>query len=194
MSNGAKKRAIDFTGVQDRSGINPKHVPEGDYLARIESVTENESNAGNQQWVFTLTLVNKKGGGSYPYYCPLEDNLWKLRNLLMATGIEVPKKKIGVDPNKFVKKQLGVTLVDDEYEGRMKSVIDNVFPAEDVEEEEEEEPVVQSKSRSARSSRTASKSTTATRGKTRRKPAVEEDEDDEEVTEEDMDELELDEL
>lgn len=194
MSNGAKKRAVDFTGVQDRSGINPRHVPEGDYLARIESVTENESGSGNPQWVFTLSLVNKKGGGSYPYYCQLNDNLWKLRNLLMATGIDVPKKRIAVDPNKFVKKELGITLVDDEYEGRMKSVIDNVFPAEDVEEEEEEEPVQTSKSRSTRSSRTASKRAPAKSSGRNRKAAVEDDEDDEEVSEEDMDELELDEL
>ena len=193
MSNGAKKRAVDFTGVQDKSGINPKHVPEGDYLAVIDTVTEGESNSGNLQWVFTVSLVNKKGGGSYPYYCQLEDNLWKLRNFIMATGIEVPKKRIAIDPNKLLKKEIGITLVDDEYEGRMKSVIDNVFPADDVEEEPEEEPVQQAKSRSSRSSRTAKASTTATRRKTRSKPAVDDD-GDEEVDDEEMEALELDEL
>jgi hypothetical protein len=195
MSNGAKKRAVDFTGVQDRSGINPKHVPEGDYLAKIESVTEGESNNGNPQWVFTLVLVNKKGGGSYPYYCQLNDNLWKLRNLIMATGIEVPKKRIAVDPNKLLKKEVGITLVDDEYEGRMKSVIDNIFPADDVEEEpEEEEEVVTSKSRSSRNSRTASKKAPAKSSGRNRKAPVEDDEEDEDVDEEDMEALELDEL
>lgn len=193
MSNGAKKRAVDFTGVQDKSGINPKHVPEGDYLAVIDTVTEGESNSGNLQWVFTVSLVNKKGGGSYPYYCQLEDNLWKLRNFIMATGIEVPKKRIAIDPNKLLKKEIGITLVDDEYEGRMKSVIDNVFPADDVEEEPEEEPVQQAKSRSSRSSRTAKASTTSARGKTRRKPPVDDD-DDGEVDDEEMEALELDEL
>jgi hypothetical protein len=195
MSNGAKKRALDFTGVQDRSGINPKHVPAGDYLAVIDSVTEGESNAGNPQWVFVIKLVNYRAGGSYPYYCQLDDNLWKIRNLIMATGTDVPKKRIAVDPNKYVKREVGISLDDDEYEGRMKSVISNIFPADDVEEEpEEEEPVVQSKSRgTTRTSRTASKTTAAKRGTTRRKPAVTED-DDEEVGEEEMDALELDEL
>lgn len=150
MSNGAKRRAVDFSGVQDRSPVNPKHVPSGDYLATIVSVTESESNAGNEQWVFVLALVNNRKGGTYPYYCQLDDNLWKLRNLIMATGSDVPKKKVNVDPNKYTKKEMGITLEDDEYEGRMKSVITNVFPAEDVEEEPEEEESVQtSKSRPA---------------------------------------------
>jgi hypothetical protein len=191
----AKKRALDFTGVQDRSGVNPKNVPAGDYLARIDSVTEGESNSGNEQWVFVISLVNKKGGGTYPYYCQLDDNLWKIRNLIMATGIAVPKKRIAVDPQKLLKKEIGITLDDDEYEGRMKSVITNVFPAEDVEEEEDEEEVVTSKSRTAKPAARTTRKAATTKGSSRnRKPAVDDDEEAEEVDEDELEALELDEL
>lgn len=190
----ARKRAIDFTDVKDRSVFNPKNVPEGDYLAVITSVTENESNSGNDQWVYSIELVNYDKGGTYPYYCQVDDNLWKIRNLIMATGIEVPKRKIAVDPNKLVDKEIGITMEDDEYEGRMKSVIANVFPADEVEEEpEEEEPVKQAPKRAAtatKSRATAAKKTT-TRGRRNSKPAVEDSED---VDEEEMEALELDDL
>src|SRR5690606_37303696 len=70
---------------------------------------------------------------SYPYYCKLQENqLWKLRNLLIAAGLSVPKKKLKLDPNRVVGKTIGVTMEDDEYDGKLKSVIAAVFPAAEL--------------------------------------------------------------
>lgn len=131
-SGPAKKRVIDFTNVKDRGQFNPKHKAPGDYAAKVVKVEETKSSAGNDMWVFTVT-IDGDAQGSYPYRTLFEENqLWKIRNLFVAAGMNVPKKRINVDPAKIVGKAIAVTLEDDEYEGKLKSVIDAVFPVSDL--------------------------------------------------------------
>ena len=127
------KKAIDFSNVKDQGNFNPKQVPAGDYLAKIVKVEDGQSKGDKGfQYVFTIKLT-KFAAYSYPYYCKLQENqLWKLRNLFISAGINVPKKRITVDPSKLLGKMIGVTMGDDEYEGKMKSVIDSVFPASEL--------------------------------------------------------------
>lgn len=127
----ARKHALDFTNVKDSSGINPKHVEPGDYSAKIVSVTETDKD-GTPMWLFLFQLSDSPTA-TYPYYCKLQENqLWKVRNLLIACGKQVPKKRVNVDPNGLVGKVVGISLNDDEYEGKLKSVIEGVFPAEEL--------------------------------------------------------------
>ena len=130
-STTAKKHALDFTNVKESSGINPKHLPEGDYEAKVVSVTESDKD-GIPMWNFVFQLADH-ATATYPYYCKLQENqLWKVRNLLIASGKQVPKRRVNVDPNNVVGSVVGITLEDDEYEGKMKSVIAAVFPAEEL--------------------------------------------------------------
>lgn len=144
MADKAKKRAtakaIDFSGVKDRGNFNTKRVPEGDYAARIVSVEDAKSNKdGTDQYVFTIKL-EKYSQLAYPYYCKLQENqLWKLRNIGVAAGLNVPKKRMQFDPNKLVGKVIGVTMTDEEFEGKEKSVIDSVFPASELADSSYEE-------------------------------------------------------
>lgn len=134
----ATRRALDFTNVKDRGPYNPKHKSEGDYRARITAVEERTSGQGNLMWVYAVKLVSDESA-VYPLRCVLnEANLWKLRNLLQACGFTIPKKKVNVDPNKPVGKEIGITLEDDEYEGKMKSVIQATFKASELTEDEPE--------------------------------------------------------
>lgn len=155
----ATSKVLDFSQVKDQSGFNPKHKPAGEYLATIISFDDTKSKSGNEMWVFGVAL-KKDRKAIYAQYCLLgAEHLWKLRNLMMAAGIAVPKKKLKVDGNRLVGKDIGICLEDDEYEGKMKSTITSMFPAsefegvpgdeddedesdEDVEEEEyeDEEP------------------------------------------------------
>jgi hypothetical protein len=145
---------VDFTNVKDGgASFNKKRVPAGDYLAKVTKVQDAPSKAdGIHQWLYTVELQQAHTDRKFPYYCKLQENqLWKLRNLFLAAGIVVPKKKVRVDPSKIINKLIGVTLEDDEYDGKMQSNIAAVFPAseledsdtdedtEDTEEEEEEE-------------------------------------------------------
>lgn len=133
----ASEAVMDFTNVKDRSPVNPKHQPEGDYKGKVISVADVVSKKdGVKQWLYIIEV----GKGTYPYYCKhVPDQAWKIRNLLIAAGLNVPKKKVRVDPNKVVGRIIGVTLEDDEYEGKMKSVISATFPASEVDDDDVED-------------------------------------------------------
>lgn len=129
---------VDFTNVKEGSGFNKKRVPEGDYAAKIVKADLGEvksgDNAGTPQFTFTIQLDDKRyGSGKYPYRCAVAENqLWKLRNLLVAAGIQVPKSKTKVDPSKVVGRTIGVTMEDDEYQGKEQSEVAAIFPASEL--------------------------------------------------------------
>lgn len=136
---GAKAVNLDFSGVKDRGAFNPHRVEEGDYAATIVKVEDAKANeSGNAMFVFTIKL-DRFSQYTYPYRCVLTDNqLWKLRNIAVAAGLNVPKKRLKFDPNKIVNKKVGVTLVDDDYEkdGKTieKSEVSAVFPMSELAE------------------------------------------------------------
>lgn len=168
MADKASKAAIDFTNVKDGGTFNKKRQPEGDYRGKILKVADATAKDNTPQWLFTITA----GSGTYPYYCKHQENqFWKIRNLLVACGINVPKKKVNVDPNDLVGRSIAVTLEDDEYEGKAQSNIAATFPlseldesdAPDQEEDEEDD-----------------EETPAPAPKKKTPPPVEDDDDDEE--------------
>lgn len=181
---------VDFTNTRDGGGtFNKKRVAEGDYAAKVTKVQDSPAKDGTHQWLFTIEL--QKESGKYPYYCKLQENqLWKLRNLCLAAGIQVPKKKVKVDPNKLVNKLIAVTMEDDEYEGKRQSVIAAVFPVSELsdtasdddedtdedEDDEEEEPTPPPAKKKAAAKKPA--------------PVVEDDEDDEDEEDDEEDEEE----
>lgn len=139
MADKPSSAVLDFSGVKDRSesGINKKRVTAGDYLARVKAVEDRPVKGTKEpQWMYVVALEKVRGTG-YPYYCKLDPNqLWKIRNLFLACGVAIPKKKVRLDPNKIVGKVLGVTMEDDEYDGKLQSVIAEVFPASELDETE----------------------------------------------------------
>lgn len=125
---GATTKVLDFTDVKDRGSFNPRRKPEGDYYGHVTAVADHESKSGNDGWVFTIA-VDGDARAAYPYYCNAEPKqLWKLRELFIAAGVDVPKKRLRIDPNKLVGKAIALSLEDDEYEGRAKSTVAGVFP------------------------------------------------------------------
>lgn len=135
MSDKVKARVLDFTGVEDKTGgFRPRRKREGDYYGTIKAVGDHTSKADNDMWVFTIT-VDGDSRATYPYYCGFEaKELWKVRALCVAAGIKVPSGKAKLDPTKLVGRGIGMALVDDEYDGKIKSTIDGVMPAADLED------------------------------------------------------------
>jgi hypothetical protein len=129
----ATAKVIDLTHVKDGGNFNKKRMPEGDYPARIMKVEDTKSGSDEGfMWLFTIQ-VDK--GGTYPYYCKLQENqLWKVRNLCIAAGMNVPKKRVKLDPEKLVGKRIAVTLEDDEYEGKKQSNIAATFPLSELDD------------------------------------------------------------
>lgn len=132
----ATARVIDMSNVKEGGTFSKRRVPAGDYEAKIlkveDATVKKGDNEGEPQYLFTVSL-SKHPANKYPYYCTLVANqLWKLRNLFVAAGKAVPKKKLKLDPNLIVGKTIAVTMEDDEYEGKMQSVIAAVFPASEL--------------------------------------------------------------
>ena len=129
---GASAQNVDFSNVKEASGFNRSRIKAGDYLAKIKGVEDAKAKDGVHQYLFSIQIVDKPSS-VFPYYCKLQENqLWKLRNLFIAAGKTVPKKKVKVDPNQIVGKLIGVTIEDDEYEGKEQSGVEGVFPASDL--------------------------------------------------------------
>lgn len=166
----ATKRKVDFTNVKDEgANFRPRHKPEGDYQATIVEVNDHTSNNGGEMWLFTIKLDGDERS-SYPVYAGQDDkNAWKIRKMFIAAGIPVPKKLVLVDPNKLVGKTVGVFLEDDEYEGRMRSKIQDFMPVDDIQggDEDDDEEVYD---------KPAKKAT----GKKKAAPVEDEDEDEDE--------------
>lgn len=133
----ASIKTADFSNVKERSKFNRSRIPAGDYLATVVSVEDGKSKkSGKFQYEFALKLV-KRSQSVFPYYCQLEENqLWKIRNLLIAAGVPVPKSRTKVNPNLAVGKQVGVTIEDaDDYGDREQSELTAVFPAVELTDE-----------------------------------------------------------
>lgn len=127
----SKEIAMDFSKVQDGGGsFDKKHQPEGDYKGKILKVEDAPSKKDDiMQWLYTIEV----NGHKYPYYCKHQENqLWKIRNIFIAAGIQVPKAKVKVDPNKVVGKTIGVTLQDTEYKDRLQSEVAAVLPLSEI--------------------------------------------------------------
>lgn len=134
----ATTKIIDMTNVKERGNFNPRHKTPGDYRAKVVKVEDHQAkdSAVVDQWVFTVALVGDMRA-TYGYYVGWDPKFaWKSRGLLVAAGLMAPDKKarVKVDPNKLVGKEIGITLDDDEYEGRMKSTIVSVFPTSELTE------------------------------------------------------------
>lgn len=128
----ATAQNVDFSNVKDGGNFNRKRIPAGDYLATVTKIDDAEAKDGVFQYLVSIK-INKISTSVLPYYCKLQDNqLWKLRNLLIAAGLTVPKRRVKIDPNRVVGKLVGVTIEDDDYDGKEQSSIAAIFPAAEL--------------------------------------------------------------
>lgn len=126
---------VNFEGVESGGGF--VHIPEGDYGFKVTKVVQKTGeSSGKPYLLFTLKAIkgNPKGlNKNVPHTCSLSKNsLWNLRNLLEAAGKTIPSKAIKIDLDKLVGMEMGASIVDDEYEGKKKSVVAGFFPMDEL--------------------------------------------------------------
>lgn len=131
----ARVVSIDFTGTE--TGTQFVRVPEGDYALEIVKVTGKKGEESGKPYLsihFKLSRGDKRGEGkTVPHTASLQKKaLWNLRNILEACGKPVPSKAVKIDLDKMPGWKCAGTVVDDEYEGRKKSVISAFFPLSDL--------------------------------------------------------------
>lgn len=137
----AKRIKIDFSKVEERSGWNTRQIPEGIYEAKVESVQNTEAQDGTGMLVYALVPNNPAyKTRRFPYYCKLQQNqLWKLRDLLVAAGQSVPKKALQIDPEKVIGKLVAIEVEDDTYNGTVRSQVQGIYST-DILEDDDSEP------------------------------------------------------
>lgn len=127
------KQTLDFTNVKEGGSFNKSRIPAGDYKATVAKVEDAKTKAGKFNYLFTIKLVGKHASAAFPYYCGIEEkDLWKIRNLFVSAGLNIPKRKFSLDPTKVIKKTFGVAITDTEYEGKAQSEISAIFPAAEL--------------------------------------------------------------
>ena len=73
---------------------------------------------------------------NFPFYCKLQQNqLWKLRDLLVAAGETVPKRALNIDPNKIVGRDIVIEVEDDTYNGNVRSTVVGTYASSILEDE-----------------------------------------------------------
>jgi hypothetical protein len=131
------------------SGQWLKRVKEGDYPFTIKAVKLDQSKAGNT--MFVVTFVGKSGKvknkQTRDYFTFTAEALFKLVQLLEAIGEDVPEDTSRIDGASLVGKDVGITLEDEEYDGKMTSKAQGYVPIEDLVEdgdEDDDEPDIDS--------------------------------------------------
>lgn len=169
---GSKKNIVkvDFTGVEAGG-----RVPEGDYIVKVREVTVEESQSGNSylKWVFEIADGRHSGKKLYHNTSLQPQALFNLRATLEALGMEVPQKALNLDLDTLIGLSCAVSVETENYQGKDRARVVEVFHIDDLIEEDDEEEFVEEE-------------------------YEEDDEDDEEeyeeYTEEELEELEDDEL
>lgn len=159
----AKVITIDFTDVRTDGGFI--RVPEGDYALELKSVSEEVGEDSGKPYLkcsFEITDGHKRGVGKtiWDNFSLQKQALWKFRGFLESCGKSVSSSKIKIPLEKLKGLKVAATLVDDEYEGKKKSIVASYFPLEDLgntsdgtndeefgDDEEQEKPVEKKKTR-----------------------------------------------
>lgn len=133
----AKKIRLDFTKVEERSGWNTRLIADGLHEMEIVSVQETEASDGTDMLVYALRpTAAKYKTRLFPFYCKLQQNqYWKLRDLFIAAGVEVPKKVVTLDPGKVVGKKIAAEVEEEtgQYAGR--SQVQATYPLDILDED-----------------------------------------------------------
>lgn len=223
-----KKLSIDFTGIDRGGGGKNPRVPEGDYLVQVLDCEyrskKDDPSKKSLRWKLKYVEGNAKAIGKVHRHTTglSKEALWSLRGFLIDLLGEdkVPQSAVDVPIQKIVnaKPKIGVTMVDDDYDGAETSKVSATFPKadwaalkaaaeasdddedeeeddedeEDVEEEEddeEDEDEEEEEEAPKKKSKKSKKVEKVKKSKKSKKPVVDDDDD-----EDDEDEIELDDL
>ncbi len=146
----SKSYKINFGDVPKEVRRRRTRIPEGDYLAKIADVerrTSEKSNAPYFSWKFQIIEdaqgKDKHAGATLYYVTSLKaEALFNLRNLIFAASdgkTNVAGRSVNFDPTKLLGRKIGITVEDDEYDGKIRSIPVDVMPASQVEADEEDE-------------------------------------------------------
>lgn len=134
---------VDFGDTESRGGkkgARSAHVPEADYAVKVHAAKLDKSSEKETPGVFITWLITKGKYKGKTLRDPLwlsDKALWRVRQTWEALGVQVPSKKVKLDPRKIVGKEAAITTEDEEYESKIRSRVVDVFALSELEELEE---------------------------------------------------------
>lgn len=135
------KREKEREASGESGGNWLKRVKEADYPFIIKQVKLTTSNAGNK--MFVITFIGKsgkvRGKQTRDYFTFTAESLFKLRSLLEAIDMQIPKKVGRLVGSDLEGKEVGISLGDEEYEGKVTSKPQDYMPIEDINADADEE-------------------------------------------------------
>lgn len=114
---------IDLTNYKDRVG---QRVQPGRYRVVVDDVEQDTARSGNTMINLWLRIVDGEFAGStiIDRLVLTENSLFRVVGFMQAIGLPTPKKRLKINIQNFVGKQLDVDVDDGEpYNGRVKSEV-----------------------------------------------------------------------
>ena len=133
MSNNV---TIDLTNYKDRVG---GRVQPGRYRVVVDDVEQDTAKSGNTMINLWLRIVDGDFAGStiIDRLVLTENSLFRVVGFMQALGMPTPKKRLQINIQSFVGKQLDVDVDDGEpYNGRVKSEVRGYLRAEGISRED----------------------------------------------------------
>jgi len=174
--------SVDFTGVSSSGGAP---IPPGDYAVKVMDVSnEISASKGNPYLKWELEVISPECKGRKLWHNTVltPAALWNLRKTLEALGMEIPDSSYDLNIRELINGVMGVTVEHEEYQGKMKAKVADVFALEDEVDEDDEEEVAPPPPPTPPAAKKSKKAAPPP-------PPVEEDEDDEDDEDEDEEEV-----
>jgi hypothetical protein len=106
------KIKVDMSNVDEPVGA-------GDYICIVSKIEVKQGDkAPYLKWELKIGTGESKGLKLFTNTSLSPKALFRLRDLLVAMGMKVPKSAFEIDTDKFIRKIVGVTVVMKDYEGR----------------------------------------------------------------------------
>jgi len=150
-SNGGGKGGSFKVDFRDAQSGGSRRFPEADYKVKIAKAERSQSQQGNAQIKVTFEMIEPEkyeGKTLVDYLTLTRKAAWRIGNLFDAVGIKWSQKIMEFKTSKLVGQELGITLADDSYNGRVRSkvadyldleTIEGILSGEDVDDDEDDD-------------------------------------------------------
>jgi hypothetical protein len=134
--------AVNLTGVEARKR-RTVHIPEGNYRAKVVEVKRFTSKSENPGITWTFELVEGKFSGTrfWERTMLVDQSLWTFRGVLQALSppVKIRDATMEFKLSALVGRTCALEIVDGEYEGKVRSEVNDVFSEELLESDESED-------------------------------------------------------
>ena len=130
--------------AKDAEGA-PPIIPEGDYVAAFIDAEEAISQSQNEMIVVKVEILEGeyKSRGLKDYLVFTDGAKWKLAQVLVAIGIDIPEGDFELAPEDLIGKTFGIRTIEEEYNGKPTAKIDRYYPLDREVEAPQIEPKVE---------------------------------------------------